>query len=332
MAAARVRAAKWADSSSCAESRRERPLSSREIFEGLQRLTTESRNPATTGIDLASTEEVLRLLHGQDRTVLDPVEAALPKLVPIVDKIVEAFATNGRLFYAGAGTSGRLGVLDAAECPPTFGSDPERVVGLIAGGSETLTRSREGVEDRPDDGARDVDAHELGPHDVLIGISASRRTPYVHGALTRARERGVWTAFLVCNELEEDPVAVADAVVEVVVGPEAIAGSTRMKAALAQKMMLTMISTAAMVRSGKIYENLMVDVRPTSEKLRERAKGLVMHLAAVDYPKAQLLLEAAVWDVKLATLMGRFDESLDVARVRLDAAGGFLRAALEAPR
>lgn len=258
----------------------------------------------------------------------DRVRAALPRLVPIVDHVADAFRQGARLVYAGAGTSGRLGVLDAAECPPTFGTPPEQVVGLIAGGHGTLVRSREGVEDRAEDGRSDVDRIGVGPADVLIGISASRRTPYVRGALTRARERGAWTAFLVCNELGEDPSTVADHVVEVVVGPEAIAGSTRMKSGLAQKMILTMITTASMIRVGKVYENLMVDVAPTSRKLEERAKGLVMTLAGVDYPAATSLLAECDGEVKTAVLVAHARITPAQARQRLADAGGVLRRAL----
>lgn len=247
----------------------------------------------------------------------------------MVDRVVEAFRSGGRLAYAGAGTSGRLGVLDAAECPPTFGTDPSRVVGLIAGGHETLVQSREGVEDRAQDGEKDVRELGLTKRDVLIGLSASHRTPYVRGVLAAARDRGAWTAFLICNRLEVPAEEVADHVVEVVVGPEAVTGSTRMKAGLTQKLMLTMISTSAMIRWGKVYENLMVDVRPTSAKLRERAKGLVMELASVEYERAAELLEGSEWDVKLAVLMGRFGEDIEAARERLRRVDGFLRRALE---
>jgi N-acetylmuramic acid 6-phosphate etherase len=295
----------------------------------LRQLETEQRNAATLGIDLASTEEVLHLIHRQDRSVLDVVEAAIPQLAAVVDRIVEAFRQGGRLVYAGAGTSGRLGVLDAAECPPTFGTDPQRVVGLIAGGHATLVQSQEGVEDRAEDGAADVDRLQLDRHDVLIGLSASRRTPYVRGALERARARGAQTVFVICNELGEAPQQVADLVIELRVGPEAITGSTRMKSGLAQKLALTMLSTAAMVRWGKVYENLMVDVRPTSAKLVERAKGLVMHLGGVEYERATQLLEQSEHDVKLAVLMAR-GLDLPEARRRLAGAGGFLRRALDA--
>ncbi len=305
--------------------------SDRALFETLQSLTTESRNPRTMGIDLADTREILGILHAEDRLVADRVQEAIPQLAEIADQAACAFSEGGSLYYAGAGTSGRLGVLDAAECPPTFGSSPEQVVGLIAGGFDTLVRSREGVEDLESEGVRAVDEHELGERDLLVGISASRRTPYVHGALRRARERGAWTAFLVCNELAPEQQDCADCVVEVVVGPEAITGSTRMKSALAQKMMLTMISTTAMVRVGKVYENLMVDVAPTSQKLVERAKGLVMRLSDVDYEAAGTLLEASDYQVKPAVVMARRGIDFAAAQELLAASGGLLRRVLEDP-
>ncbi len=294
----------------------------------MQQLTTERRNPATRDIDLASTQEVLAAIHDQDRTVADAVRAQIPNLAIIVDRVVAAFRQGGRLLYVGAGTSGRLGVLDAAECPPTFGTPSGMVTGLIAGGYETLVRSKEGVEDVASAGATAVDDASVGPHDVVVGISASRRTPYVRGALARAREREAWTAFLVCNELDEDHAAVADQVVEVVVGPEAIAGSTRMKSGLAQKMMLTMISTAAMVGIGKTYENLMVDVAPTSQKLMERAKGLVMALTGCEYEDASRMLDQTDYAVKPAVLMLKLGIDRAQADARLERAEGRLRKAL----
>lgn len=302
---------------------------SRELFALLRQLETEQRNPRTLGIDLASSEEILRLVHEQDRQAVDVIRDAIPQIAGVVDRVVEAFRRGGRLLYVGAGTSGRLGVLDAAECPPTYGSDPSLVRGLIAGGEATLVQSQEGVEDREEDGMHAIDQADVGEADVVIGISASRRTPFVRAALRRARERSATTVFLICNELGEDPTQVADQVIELRVGAEAITGSTRMKSGLAQKMALTMISTGAMVRWGKVYENLMVDVRPTSAKLVERAKGLVMRLADVDYERASELLEASEQDVKLAVVMQKLDLDLDTARDRLRAADGFLRRALE---
>lgn len=305
-------------------------MNDRSLYDLLRGLATEERNPRTRDLDRLGTEDVLRAIHAEDRSVLDVVEAAIPHWAVVVDRVVEAFRRGGRLIYAGAGTSGRLGVLDAAECPPTYGTDPELVRGLIAGGVPTLTRSAEGVEDDEATAMADVDALEVGEHDVLVGISASRRTPYPRAAIRRARERGAWTAFLVANTLGPEDHGDADHVVEVVTGPEAVAGSTRMKAALAQKMMLTMLTTAAMVRWGKTYENLMVDVAPTSRKLVERAKGLVMHLADVDYDTAATLLARTDHEVKTAVVMARGDLDVVHARAALERAGGSLRGALNA--
>lgn len=290
-------------------------------------MTTEARNPRTKDIDLAGTREVLQLIHAEDRSVLDRVQERLDDIAVVVDHVVEAFRSGGRLLYVGAGTSGRLGVLDAAECPPTYSSDPGLVVGLIAGGHETLVRSAEGVEDRGADGEAAIRAAGVGQSDVVVGISASRRTPYVRAALREAMRQGAWTAFLVANELDEDAAAAADLVIEVVTGPEAITGSTRMKAALSQKMILTMITTAAMVRWGKTYENLMVDVAPTSQKLVERAKGLVMELGGVDYERATALLDQTGHRVKPAVLMALEGLSLEDAERRLSAVQGRLRPA-----
>ena len=305
-------------------------LTDRRLFDVLRGLSTEERNPRTLDIDRLSTEDVLRRIHAEDRSVLDVVESVLPRWAVVVDRATAAFRDGGRLVYVGAGTSGRLGVLDAAECPPTYGTDPALVIGLIAGGAPTLIRSAEGVEDDVVTAARDVDAIAVGSRDVVVGISASRRTPYVIEALRHARERGAWTTFLVGNRVDPDEPPPADHVVEVVTGPEAIAGSTRMKAALAQKMLLTMLTTAAMVRWGKTYENLMVDVAPTSRKLVERATGLVMHLADVDYEEAARVLRAADHQVKTAVVMARRGLDVATARAQLERAAGSLRAALEA--
>lgn len=302
----------------------EDPVDDRELHATLRILPSESRNPATQDIDTLDALGILRLIHAEDRRALDVVEAALPEWSQVVDAVTERLRRGGRLFYAGAGTSGRLGVLDAAECPPTYSTSPGQVVGLIAGGHATLVRSQEGVEDRPEDGARDVDAFSVAPDDALVALSASRRTPYALGAMQRAHERGAWTCFLAGNRVDDEPRRWAHRVVEVVTGPEAITGSTRMKAALAQKMMLTMLSTAVMVRLGKVYGNLMVDVAPTSQKLRERAKGLVMDIAGIDYDEAAGLLSECGDDVKAAIVMSVLDTTAADARERLAQARGIL--------
>jgi N-acetylmuramic acid 6-phosphate etherase len=296
------------------------------LFESLQDLATESRNPRTKGIDLASTEAILSMLNAEDRTVADAVRSAIPSIARAVDAVVASFEQGGRLFYFGAGTSGRLGVLDAAECPPTFGAPPGMVTGVIAGGRDTVFLSREGVEDDEDGGARDVREHGVGPLDAAVGITASRRTPYVMGALKEARNAGAKTVFLTCNEPAELDV---DVQINVVTGPEAIAGSTRLKAGSAQKMVLNMITTASMVKLGKVYENLMVDLKPASEKLRERAKGIIAMICGASYERAGELFAASGMNVKVAVLMGALDITRSDAEARLARAGGFLARAME---
>jgi N-acetylmuramic acid 6-phosphate etherase len=265
-------------------------------------------------------------MNDEDRGVADAVRRALPDVARVVELVAAAFRAGGRLFYAGAGTSGRLGVIDAAECPPTFGVEPEMVQGIIAGGRDTVFRSREGVEDLEDSGVADVASHGVGERDVLVGVAASRRTPYVLGALREAARRGARTVFLRCND-GPDPAAV-DVVITVVPGPEAITGSTRLKAGTAQKMVLNMISTASMVKLGKVYENLMVDVRPNSAKLVERGKGIVMMLTGLSYDEAARLYEAAGRNVKAAVVMQRRGVDAAAAERLLREADGFLARAL----
>jgi N-acetylmuramic acid 6-phosphate etherase len=295
------------------------------IFEELKLLTTERRNPRTRGIDLAGTAEILELMNAEDRTVADAVRAAIPNVARAVDLVAESFLLGGRLVYVGAGTSGRLGVMDAAECPPTFGVSPEMVTGVIAGGRDTVFLSREGVEDDVAAAERDIAERGVSHLDTVVGITASRRTPYVIRALDRARVIGAKTVLLTCN----DPVDVAvDVQISVVVGPEAIAGSTRLKAATAQKMILNMISTASMVKIGKVYENLMVDLKPTSEKLVERAKGIVVMLAGVGYGEAAEIFERSGRNVKVSVVMARLGVGREEAEKILENAGGFLARAL----
>jgi N-acetylmuramic acid 6-phosphate etherase len=297
-----------------------------ELFEQLRGLTTEQRNPRTRGIDLAPTSRILELMNDEDQGVAEAVRRAIPDIARAVDLVTEAFRGGGRLFYAGAGTSGRLGILDAAECPPTFGVDVDMVQGIIAGGRETVFVSREGVEDVEDAGAEDVAARGVGRGDVLVGITASRRTPYVLAALREAAARGARTVFLRCND-GPAPDGV-DVVVTVVPGPEAITGSTRLKAGTSQKMVLNMISTASMVKLGKVYENLMVDVRPNSAKLVERGKGIVMMLTDLDYDAASRVYEAAGRSVKVAVVMHRRGVDAAEAQRLLRDADGFLARAL----
>ncbi|MGD8414288.1 MAG: N-acetylmuramic acid 6-phosphate etherase, partial [Candidatus Latescibacterota bacterium] len=261
--------------------------------------------------------------------VADAVGGSVPDIARVVDLVVGSFRRGGRLLYFGAGTSGRLGVIDAAECPPTFGVDPGMVVGVIAGGKETVFLSREGIEDDRAGGERDVEANNVTDRDTVVGIAASRRTPYVLGALAAARRRGASTAFLRCNDGQKPEV---DVVVTVIPGPEAITGSTRMKAGTAQKMVLNMITTASMVKLGKVYENLMVDLQPNSEKLVERGKGIVMALAGLTYAEAESVYDASGKNVKVAVVMARKGMDRRSAERALDAAGGFLARALEERR
>jgi N-acetylmuramic acid 6-phosphate etherase len=301
----------------------------KDIFDQIKGLTTEGQNPRTRKIDLAPTVEILRLINAEDRLVADAVGKALPDIARVVDLVVASFERGGRLLYFGAGTSGRLGVIDAAECPPTFGVDPGMVEGVIAGGRETVFLSREGIEDDQSGGEQDVADKNITDRDTVVGIAASRRTPYVLGALAAARSRGASTALVRCNDGPEPEV---DVVVTVVPGPEAIAGSTRMKAGTAQKMVLNMITTASMVKLGKVYENLMVDLRPNSKKLIERGKGIVMELAGISYPEAEAVYEASGRNVKVAVMMARKGIGRADAEQALDDAGGFLARALEERR
>lgn len=294
----------------------------------LERLVTEGRNPRTLEIDRLPTLEIVRLIHAEDKTVADAVAAELPRIAQAADLIAGCLRSGGRLFYAGAGTSGRLGVIDAAECPPTFGVSPDRVQAIIAGGSEAITRSIEGVEDDVERARRDVRERGVGPGDALVSIAASGRTPYAIGALLEAGERGARTVALTCNP-DPEMARLAEVVIAPVVGPEAIMGSTRMKAGTAQKMVLNMLSTAAMIRIGKVYGNLMVDLQPTNEKLIERARRIISLATGADAPAATNAFESAGRQVKVAIVMLLAGVSAASARVALDAAGGFVRQAIE---
>jgi N-acetylmuramic acid 6-phosphate etherase len=290
-------------------------------------LSTEQRNPATTQIDTVDTVTMLELINDQDALVAGAVRAEIPHIARGVDAIAERMRQGGRLVSIGAGTSGRLGVLDASECPPTFNTPPELVIGLIAGGDYALRHPIESVEDRPEDGAAALDDIGLVPLDSVIGIAASGRTPFVLGAMRRAREVGSLTIGLstTTNSLLSRAVDIA---ITPVVGPEVITGSTRLKSGTAQKMVLNMISTGVMVRLGKTYGNLMVDVQPTNAKLRRRAVAIVRDAAAIDEDAAESILVAADNDVKTAIVMARLDVGRDDARARLQRAHGIVRVAL----
>jgi N-acetylmuramic acid 6-phosphate etherase len=290
---------------------------------------TERRNPRSVDVDRRSTREVLELMNDADATVPAAVRRALPQLERVVDETVARWRRGGRLFYFGAGTSGRLGVLDASECPPTFSSPPEQVQGFIAGGDVALRRAVEGAEDDAAAGAADVAGAGVGADDVVVGLAASGTTPYVRGALREAKGRGAFTVGVVCNP-GSTLSAAADVAVELDVGPEVITGSTRLKAGTAQKLVLNMLTTASMARSGKVYGNLMVDLTATNEKLRGRAARIVAQVAGIDPAAAVPLLEQTGYRAKPAILMARAGCDAAEAERRLAAAGGMLRVALEA--
>lgn len=293
----------------------------------LNRLTTEQRNPASENVDQFSSLEIVELMNREDQTVAVAVEKEAVNIALAVDAIVTAMKSGGRLVYMGAGTSGRLGVLDASECPPTFSTDPELVVGLIAGGHGALVRSIEGAEDFPEYGERDLVDVNLANTDVVVGIATSGRTPYVIGGLKYARSIGCKTVGIACNEGSEME-TVSDIMVCPVVGPEIVSGSTRMKAGTATKMVLNSLTTATMIRLGKTYGNLMVDLRATNVKLRERSRRIVAMLADVGEEAAQALLDRCDGEVKTAIVAHRRGTEAAEARRILRESDGHLREAM----
>jgi N-acetylmuramic acid 6-phosphate etherase len=294
----------------------------------LEDLLTEQRNPASEGIDALPTEEILRVINTEDRKVAEAVGREIPQIARAVDAVVEAIQHGGRLFYIGAGTSGRLGVLDAAECPPTFNVGPETVQGIIAGGEPALARATEASEDDPDSGARDLAERGFTARDVLAGIAASGRTPYVLGAMAHARRLGALTIGISCTPNSELSRAV-DIPIEPLPGPEIIAGSTRMKAGTATKLALNMLSTAAMIRLGHVFGNLMVNVQPKNRKLTDRAGRIIAEAAGVEPARAGELLEESGGSVKRAILMARLGIGFEEAEARLKACGGRVSEALK---
>jgi len=275
-------------------------------------------------IDQLSTIEIVDLINAEDRMVAEAVGEERAAIARAVDMVVDCFSNGGRLFYVGAGTSGRLGVLDASEMPPTYGTDPEMVQGIIAGGYAALVRAQEGAEDNPADGAAVMDERGVRAGDFVLGIATSGTTPYVHGALARARELGARTGFLLCTYPSQELIATHDVVIAPLVGPEVITGSTRMKAGTATKMVLNTITTSAMVRMGKVYGNLMVDLQVTCEKLRDRGQRILVETLGVERGRAADLLEGAGGHVKTAIVMGRLDVDRDEARRRLQEADGVI--------
>jgi N-acetylmuramic acid 6-phosphate etherase len=287
--------------------------------------TTEERNPATADLDKLGTAELVAKIQQQDFAVADAVRLCVPDIAHVVDGIVEKLLHGGRLFYFGAGTSGRLGVLDAAECPPTFGVESSLVQAFVAGGRDAVFVSSEEKEDFEESGAADVTACGVGNGDAVVGICASGRTPFVVGALKQARSVGAFTVLITNNAAAG---GAADVVIAAVVGPEALTGSTRMKAGSAQKMILNLISTSVMVKMGRVYENLMVDLRPKSKKLYQRALRIIMMVTGVSVQEAEKALAAANNSSKTAILMLKRGCSLQEAESRLAQHKGFLRKAL----
>ena len=292
-----------------------------------EKLTTEGRNPASEGIDRLSTLEIVRLMNQEDAKVPVAVAEQAESIARAVDGIADRLRTGGRLIYVGAGTSGRLGVLDAAECPPTFNTRPEQVLGLIAGGPSALTRAIEGAEDHREDGMRDLQAVNLQSSDCVVGIATSGRTPYVLGALEFARSQGALAIGIACNR-DSELTRVSDLTITPIVGPEVISGSTRLKAGTATKLVLNTLTTGAMVRLGKTYGNLMVDLRATNEKLRIRSNRIVREFTGLSEAEAEQLLQRADGELKTAVVIGCCGVGPAEARRRLVHSGGQLRQAL----
>jgi N-acetylmuramic acid 6-phosphate etherase len=286
------------------------------------RRLTEQRNPSSQRIDELDPLGIVDLINAEDRMVAAAVGEERQAIASALELVEAAFRAGGRLVYVGAGTSGRLGVLDAAEMPPTYGTDPEMVRGVIAGGYDALVRAREGAEDHAEDGAAAMDDLDVSAEDFVLGVATSGTTPYVHGALTRARERGARTGFLLCTYPWQELLDAHDVVIAPLVGPEVITGSTRMKAGTATKLVLNTITTGAMVRLGKVYGNLMVDLQVTCDKLRDRGERILEEVLELERPAAAELLERAGGHVKTALVMGRLGLGADEARRRLDEVGG----------
>lgn len=292
-------------------------------------MITEQRNPNSTDIDLKSISEIVHIFHEEDQKVLDAVKAESHAITVAIEMIVKTFQDGGRLFYIGAGTSGRLGVLDASECPPTFSTDPELVQGIIAGGDTALRNAVEGEEDKPERGADAIREHQLSDKDILVGIATSGRTPYVLGALNRAHAIGVKTVFLSCVPPAKELKAYVDHFITPIVGPEIITGSTRLKAGTATKLVLNMLTTVSMVKIGKVYNNLMVDVNASNTKLVERSVRIVQSVTGVETTIAQEALKKADGNAKIAIVMLVRGINKDDAINLLEKNRGLLRPILE---
>ncbi|MBE8597752.1 N-acetylmuramic acid 6-phosphate etherase [Xenorhabdus sp. BG5] len=297
----------------------------------LSNMITESRNPASTHIDQLSTLDMLRVINDEDKKVAIAVEKTLPQIVSVVDKVAEAFRQSGRLIYSGAGTSGRLGILDASECPPTYGTKPAQIIGLIAGGHQAILQAVENAEDNRQLGTEDLKALHFNQRDVLVGIAASGRTPYVLGAMEYAKSVGATVVCISCNP-NSPMVQLADIAITPVVGPEVITGSSRMKAGTAQKLILNMITTGAMIRIGKVYGNLMVDVEATNAKLIERQKNIVMAATECSREIAEQALNACGGHCKTAIVMILSGINAEEAKALLAEHQGIIRPAISTNR
>ncbi len=298
------------------------------LFNEISKLSTEQRNPKSMDIDIRSSEDILKIINDEDKTVPLAVEKEIPYITLAVDLIVNALKIGGRLLYFGAGTSGRLGVVDASECPPTFGTPPGLIEGFIAGGKEAMFVAQEGAEDLEENGANDVLAANVNNKDVVCGIAASRRTPYVIGAVKKAKQLGAKTLFVTCNPRSEFNISEVDVAICPFVGPEVIMGSTRMKSGTAQKLVLNMLTTASMIRLGKVYENMMIDLQMTNKKLVERSKKIIMIITGVSYEEAERFLSEADGHVKTALVMIKTGVDALHAKERLKKADGFVRLAV----
>lgn len=288
---------------------------------------TEQRNPNSMHLDEMSVEEIAKLMNEEDRGVPEAIQRAIPEITELIEAVIRAFKNEGRLIYIGAGTSGRLGILDAVECVPTFGTSPEKVVGLIAGGEQAIKDAVEGAEDSKELAIEDLKKLRLTKNDIVVGIAASGRTPYVIGGLNYAKEIGAKTGSLSNNENTKIS-EIADYPIEVITGPEVLAGSTRLKAGTAQKIVLNMITTISMVKIGKAYENLMVDVLATNEKLVDRAKRIIVEATGVDYEEAEKVFDEA-GSVKLAIVMILSGASKEDSKAALEETDGFVRASIQ---
>jgi N-acetylmuramic acid 6-phosphate etherase len=302
---------------------------SKSLFTEISSLSTEQRNPKSMDIDARSTAEILKIINDEDKTVPLAVEKELPYIEQSVEIIVKALKNGGRLLYFGAGTSGRLGVVDASECPPTFGTPYGMIEGFIAGGREAMFRAQEGAEDHEENGAKDVLAAKVTSKDVVCGIAASRRTPYVIGAVKKAKEIGAATLYITCNPRSEFNIKEVDVAMCPYVGPEVVMGSTRMKSGTAQKLVLNMLTTTSMIRMGKVYENMMIDLQMTNKKLVERSKRIVMTITGISYEEAAEYLHKAGGHVKTALVMIRAGVDAEEAKARLARTDGFVRKAID---